>query len=205
MRFVQDGCLAKPVWACYGAFMNLDFQKTRARGEAKIVRASCHLQGAGAELIRHWPAFEMRGKSVAGFWPIKDEIDLRPLLAALADAGHIVCLPRIVRKAHPLEFRQYNPGDSLKAGAYGTAEPFKTEALVVPDVVLLPLLAFTGNAKRLGYGGGFYDRTIAALRSVGDVLACGVAYAGQQCSDIPTDKYDQHLDAILTPSGYRKF
>jgi len=185
--------------------MNIAFQKTRARGAAKAVRALCCLPHAGPELIRHWPAADMRGKSVAGFWPIKDEIDVRPLMDALADAGHSVCLPRIVRKAHPLEFRRYAPGDALKGGPYGTAEPFKTAPLITPQIVLLPLLAFSNAGERLGYGGGFYDRTIAALRENGDVLACGVAYAGQQSSDIPTDQYDQRLDAILTPSGFRKF
>jgi len=185
--------------------MNIAFQKTHARAAGKAARASCLVPGAGAELIKHWPAAAMRGLSVAGFWPIKDEIDVRPLMHALMDAEQAVCLPRIVRKAHPLEFRQYAPGDTLKAGPYGTAEPYKTAPLMTPDIVLLPLLSFTDDGKRLGYGGGFYDRTLAALRAGGDVLACGVAYAGQQCSDIPTDQYDQRLDAILTPSGFRKF
>lgn len=190
--------------------MNIAFQKTRAREAAKTARAACALPAAGPQLVRHWPAMTTRGKSVAGFWPIKDEIDILPLLRALQDAGQTVCLPRIVLKAHPLEFRAYGAGDALKAGPYGTAEPFKTAELVTPDIILLPLLAFTADGSRLGYGGGFYDRTVSKLRAEAEalgrqVLACGITFDGQETGDIPTDNYDQPLDAVLTPSGFRVF
>ncbi len=190
--------------------MNIAFQKTRARAQAKSARAVCCKDGAGPALIKQWPALSTRGQSVAGFWPIKDEIDVRPLMKALSGAGQTVCLPRMVRKAHPLEFRKYEPGDALKSGPYGTAEPHKSAPLVTPDIILLPLLAFTPEGARLGYGGGFYDRTLARLRAASEdtgrpVFACGVAFDSQEVPNVPTDSYDQHLDAILTPSAFRIF
>lgn len=185
--------------------MNIAFQKSRAREKAKIRRAEIYARSAGAELVRHWPALEMRSKSVAGFWPIQNEIDVRPLMQALQDAGQQVALPRIMRKAHPLSFRAYHKDDELKRGPYGTAEPFISAPEITPQVVLLPLLAFNTKGQRLGYGGGYYDRTLAQLRRHGDVFACGVAFAGQETPDIPTDPYDQRLDGVLTEVGFRKF
>jgi len=158
--------------------MNTAFEKTRAREAAKQRRAACADTAFAAELVN---------------------------MAALNDAGHTVCLPEIVRKAHPLRFRAYVPGDDLRRGPYGTAEPVKTAPEVTPQIVLLPLLAFTPEGWRLGYGGGFYDRTLAALREKGDVFACGVAYSGQETSGVPTDQYDQKLDGLLTETGFRKF
>lgn len=185
--------------------MNIAFEKTRAREAAKQRRAACVSKAYAVELINHWPHTALTGAAIAGFWPIKDEIDVRPLMAALKDAGHTVCLPEIVRKAHPLRFRAYAPGHDLRRGPYGTAEPVKTAPEVTPQIVLLPLLAFTPEGWRLGYGGGFYDRTLAALREKGDVFACGVAYSGQETSSVPTDQYDQKLDGMLTETGFRKF
>ena len=190
--------------------MNIAFQKTRAREQAKLRRAASLTPDAGPELIRHWPYLMARGQSVAGYWPIKDEIDVRPLMQALQDAGQTVCLPRIVRKAHPLEFRAYKRGDALKGGPYGTAEPVISAPEVTPDIVLLPLLAFTADGRRLGYGGGFYDRTLAKLRAQAEqgarpFFACAIAYSGQETGDVPTDEYDQRLDGVLTPDGFKVF
>ncbi|MEE9348404.1 MAG: 5-formyltetrahydrofolate cyclo-ligase [Robiginitomaculum sp.] len=184
---------------------SIAFHKTRARHAASAVRASLADNGAGAELIGHWPAARFAGKSVALFWPIKDEIDVLPLMRALQGAGQVTALPRIVRKAHPLSFHAYREGDALKRGPYGTAEPLKTAPIIIPDIVLLPLLAFGPDGARLGYGGGFYDRTIGQLREGGDVFACGVAYLGQEAANIPIDRYDERLDGVLTEHGFREF
>jgi len=95
--------------------------------------------------------------------------------------------------------------EALKHGPYGTREPHAHVSEISPTLVLLPLLAFSPDGKRLGYGGGFYDRTISGLRERSEVFACGTAYAGQETSDIPTDQYDQRLDGILTEDYFRKF
>ena len=160
---------------------------------------------AGVELIRCWVDAGRRSGIVAGYLPLQSEIDARPLMRALADAGHKLALPCIKRKEHPLEFRRYRFGDKLRGGAYNTREPLRGAELVEPDIVLLPLLAFARNGMRLGYGGGFYDRTLADLRSKKPIFACGLAYAGQEVPVLPTDEYDQKLDGILTETEFRTF
>lgn len=193
---------------------HIDVEKTRARAGAKLARqeALAHLdpKAVALSLIGHWPALSTRGQSIAGFWPIYDEIDPRPLMAALAQAGQVTALPRIIRKAHPLEFRQWAAGDPLDKGPYGTREPSKSLPVISPNIVLVPLLTFTAGGYRLGYGGGFYDRTIGGLRKRAEetsqpFFACGLAYDGQEAASVPTDNYDQKLDAILTETGFRTF
>ena len=181
------------------------YEKTRARLQAKSIRAAAHNAAAGVELIKHWPAQRFRGRSVAGFWPIKDEIDPRPLMTAIHESGSALFLPAIKRAAHPLIMRSYAPGDALVSGAYNTKEPTRSQVQGYPDVVLVPLLAFTPSGDRLGYGGGYYDRTLQALSQRGSVFACGVAYAAQEAPILPTGPYDRPLDAILTERGFTEF
>jgi len=189
--------------------------KTKARNAAKIIRAklAANRPGAGVELLRHWPdvgykPHRDKGR-VAAYIPIHSEIDVWPLMRAMEQAGHSLALPCIKRTAHPLEFREFTPGDMLKRGAFGTREPMRSAALVTPDIVLLPLLAYARNGTRLGYGGGFYDRTLAAFRQkethAGQIFACGVAYSGQEVPTLPTGQYDEKLDGVLTETGFRKF
>jgi len=110
----------------------------------------------------------------------------------------------MVRKAHPLIFRAWEPNDEVQLGHFSVREPHRDQPEVRPDVILMPLLAFTNSGDRLGYGGGFYDRTLTALRAKHDVFACGVAYAAQETDLLPTDKHDQKLDGIVTETGFRK-
>jgi len=180
-------------------------QKSRARRAAKARRAVVHDAALGLELISQFPAAEFRGAIIGGFWPLSGEIDIRPLMRACHDAGHSLALPCTPPIGNPLIFRIWSPEDKLKVGPYDTREPFMDKDEVTPALVLMPLLAFSLDGKRLGYGGGFYDRTLAALRQAGDVFACGVAYAGQETPHIPTDAYDQPLDGILTEQYFRKF
>jgi len=142
---------------------------------------------------------------MAGYWPLSGEIDIRPLLQALAAMGETLSLPCTPRKAHPLRFRRWHPDDTLKAGPYNTREPYPDHAEVQPTLVFVPLLAFTESGERLGYGGGFYDRTLSTLAETGPVFACGVAYDGQKAHTLPTGPYDVRLDAVLTETGFRKF
>jgi 5-formyltetrahydrofolate cyclo-ligase len=146
-----------------------------------------------------WRDVRIRASSiVAGYLPIGDEIDPRPLLRRLHAAGHANALPRIVRSHAPLSFRAWEEGDALEDGPFGTLQPGEAAPAIVPEVVILPLLAFDRRGFRLGYGGGYYDRTLAALRSRRAVTAIGIAYAAQEVPSVPHDRHDQPLDWIVT-------
>ena len=187
------------------ALKTLTHEKSRARLQAKAVRAAAHDGAAGLELIHHWPAARFAGQSVAGFWPIKDEIDVRPLIGALHDAGHDLYLPAVKRAAHPLIMRRWSLGEALIKGPFNTREPVKSAPEGDPQIVLVPLLAFNSAGDRLGYGGGFYDRTLAALSQRGPVFACGVAYAAQEAASLPVGAHDRKLDGVLTEAGFTDF
>lgn len=141
------------------------------------------------------------GAVVAGYWPMGDEIDPRPLMAALDAAGCRLALPVVAAPATPLEFRAYAFGDTLEPGAHGTAHPAAMAAPVVPDLLLVPLLAYDRECFRLGYGGGYYDRTLETLRQNAQVKAVGLAFAAQEVRAVPRDGHDQRLDAIATENG----
>ena len=179
--------------------------KKAARLIAKRRRQEVHDPEAAVELIKHFPTVQFRGTPVGGYWPLPNEMDVRPLLKALSESGFEVSLPCVVGKAQPLIFRKWGQGDAMRIGHFNVTEPHQHQAEVRPDFVLVPLLAFTPNGKRLGYGGGFYDRTLAKLRREGDVFACGVAYAGQEVPYLPTDEHDQLLDGILTEQYFKVF
>ena len=115
--------------------------------------------------------------------------------------GCRLALPVMVGKGKPLVMRAWTPGDAMDAAAWGIAEPLPDKPEVEPDIVLTPLLAFDANGFRLGYGGGFYDRTLAKLRAKKPVVAVGVAYDEQRVDAVPVESYDQRLDWVLTPSG----
>jgi 5-formyltetrahydrofolate cyclo-ligase len=138
---------------------------------------------------------------VAGYWPIRDEADPRALMAVLAARGHALALPRIEAQGAPLSFRRWRDGDELIDNHHGIAQPRDEAERVVPDAILVPLLAFDGAGHRLGYGGGYYDRTLAALKA----RAIGVAYAGQEVDALSPEPHDHPLDMILTQNGLRKF
>lgn len=135
---------------------------------------------------------------VSGFWPMGDEIDVRPLLHALAARGHRVALPCVEGRGKPLIFRVWAPGDALVPGTLGTSAPSDDKPELIPDVVIAPLLAFDTRGYRLGYGAGYYDLTLAHLRVGGSVLAVGVGYDAQEMEALPTDPWDQPLDWIVT-------
>ncbi len=184
-----------------------NLHKTRARNAAKLIRAqlASRQPEAGVELIRHWPEVGQRKGRVAAYIPIGTEIDVWPLMWALHNLGHEICLPVVARPAKPLQFRLWHKGDRLKPGPYGTREPLHTAPLCTPDIVLVPLLAYSRDGHRLGYGGGFYDRTLQELRSPGQVFACGIGYSGQEVPTLPVSPTDQKLDAVLTESGFKRF
>ncbi len=138
------------------------------------------------------------GAVVAGYVPIRDEIDVLPLLSNLSDDGHRCALPVVRGPENPLIFRVWRPGAPLSQATFGTSVPLASAAEVAPDVVLVPMLAFDAACRRIGYGAGYYDRTIAGLRAAGPVLAVGIAYGDQQVDEVPADEFDQVLDLIVT-------
>ena len=135
---------------------------------------------------------------VSGFWPMGDEIDVRPLLEALIARGHAVALPTVVRRGEPLLFRAWRPDDALVPATLGTSVPAADKPELRPQIVITPLLAFDARGFRVGYGAGYYDMTLARLRAAGDVLAVGVGYDAQEVDTVPIEDWDQPLDWIVT-------
>ena len=129
--------------------------------------------------------------TLAGYWPLEGEADPRP--AMLAHPGPL-CLPEVTARATPLRFRLWRPGEALREGAFRVMVPAQG-AVAVPDVLIVPLLAFDRRGYRLGYGGGFYDRTLAALHRP---RAIGLAFAAQEVEEVPAGPTDLPLDLIVT-------
>ena len=138
---------------------------------------------------------------VSGFAPLADELRIWPLLRRLAGDGVRLALPVMQGKGNPLLFRVWTPGDAMDSGVWGIAEPKADKPAVDPDILLMPLLAFDRCGGRLGYGGGFYDRTLQGLRARKPVVAVGLGYDEQAVDAVPRLDYDQRLDWVLTPSG----
>lgn len=136
--------------------------------------------------------------AVSGFLPIGSEIDVRPLLSGFLKRGVEICLPVVVGTELPLVFRRWREGDPMIEEAFGTRAPRPEAPEVEPDLLLVPMLAFDRAGFRLGYGGGFYDRTLERLRAVKPVMAVGVAFAGQEVAYVPHDTLDQPLDWVVT-------
>ena len=135
---------------------------------------------------------------VSAFWPIKEEIDIRPLMIELFSAGCQMALPVVQGRGKPLLFRAWRPGDPLEAGVFGTLQPAARREIVEPDALIVPLLACDREGWRLGYGGGFYDRTLAGLRTRRKVTAVGVGFDAQLVPEVPHSPDDQRLDWLLT-------
>jgi 5-formyltetrahydrofolate cyclo-ligase len=138
------------------------------------------------------------GALVGGFWPLGGEIDLRPLLLALAARGHGLALPVTPRRGNPLRFRRWQPGQALQPGPFGTSQPGPEAPEATPDFLLVPLLAFDARGNRLGYGGGYYDRTLAELPQAERL---GIAYACQQLAAVPAGATDIRLPLVATERG----
>ena len=139
-----------------------------------------------------------RAQPVALYHPIKDELNPAPLERALRAAGARILLPVAIDRSAPLIFREFVEHASLAADAAGVPAPPETASALTPSIVVTPLLAFTRRGGRLGYGGGYYDRTLAALRRDHAIIAIGYAYAAQEVDDLPTAPLDQPLDWIVT-------
>ncbi len=135
---------------------------------------------------------------IAGYWPIRDELDPRPAMQVLAQRGHRLALPASIAKREPLVFRAWSPGDPLAPDIMGIQAPLSDAPEVVPWLVLVPMLAFDSSCRRLGYGAGFYDRTLATLRARGGTLAVGLAFDAQEVERVPVAAGDEPLDQVVT-------
>jgi 5-formyltetrahydrofolate cyclo-ligase len=183
--------------------VRLDAVKKAARISAASVRNAAHdvlkdsaplaLAARGLPVLRN-----SRNQIVSVFHPYLSEISTLPLLAKLVGEGWTTALPIVVGKELPLIFRRWVPGDAMISGLWDIQIPAETAPEVEPDVLLVPMLAFDHKGYRLGYGGGFYDRTLAKLRAFKKITAIGVAYAGQEMDAVPHDTHDQPLDWIMT-------
>lgn len=185
--------------------MNCTNEKSAMRQTAKARRAEAVL-GLGEDGIksfleifaRNWGDIFGADSVVAGYWPMAGEMDVRPVLVLLDRVGCLTALPEVVEKNRPLRFRAWVPGEDLIEGAHGTAHPLVSAPLMRPDVVLVPLLSFDRAGYRLGWGGGYYDRTLEALRKSGNTVAVGAAYSAQEVDAVPHDALDQALDWVIT-------
>lgn len=178
------------------------------RVQARAARAALDpaLRAAAAEklppifLAAHSPP---PGAVVSGYWPLGDELDPRPLLAVLRGQGCRIALPVTGERRTPLTFRLWDLARRLVSGRFGTMIPDETQPEATPDVVLLPLLAFDRQGGRLGYGGGYYDRTLTQLRkNNGALTAVGLAYAAQEAENVPIGPFDRRLDGICTENSF---
>lgn len=179
-------------------------RKEELRAEAKAARARIapEAASAAARAVRDRvlaAKLVPPGAVVSGFWPIGDEFDPRPLMEALAAAGHRLCLPVVVGRGRPLAFRAWAPGDPLERAGFGLSVPRWDAPPAIPRFLIVPLLAFDRRGYRVGYGAGYFDRTIAELRAhVPGLYALGVGFALQETPEVPALAHDERLDAIAT-------
>jgi 5-formyltetrahydrofolate cyclo-ligase len=183
--------------------LSLAEKKRLARSKATLTRIDVHETaklGAGEALAaRGLPVARKAETSVISvFHSFDTEISTFELFDKLIAEGWTTALPVVVAKNAPLVFRQWAPGEALVLGRWNIKVPPEEAPEVVPDVLLVPLLAFDRKGFRLGYGGGFYDRTLETLRTLRRVTAIGVAYAGQEVDSVPHEEFDQRLDWIMT-------
>ena len=145
----------------------------------------------------------MKGAIIAGYAAVRGEADPFPLMAALANQGHPLCLPHTQGEA--MVFRSWKPGDPLVVGRFNIPEPDAKARERRPDLVLVPVLAFDRHGYRLGYGGGYYDRYLSEHRAKRTVRAIGIAFAGQEMEELPREASDEPLDAVVTEDRVIRF
>jgi 5-formyltetrahydrofolate cyclo-ligase len=196
---------------------DLDRRKASLRAKLKARRAEAARANDGANgaaiaalaADRFLTAIPVEvGQVVAGYWPMGDELDPRPLLAQLQRKGAMIVLPAVQSGSRLLQFRLCDDLANLPpAGAYGIPAPAATATPLVPDILLVPLVGFDGAGHRLGMGGGYYDATLEGLRAVVDkkILAVGYAFAVQQVAELPHAAHDERLDWAVTERGAVRF
>ncbi len=182
--------------------MNIAAKKQAARTAAMAVRKRAHEAntGAGEAAAQHvlaWLETQPKLHTISGYMPIHSELDILPAMQALHEKGYALCVPVIIGKAMPLKFSAWTPNTKMVKGAFGAMMPENNQWLR-PELLLCPMLAFDDTCHRMGYGGGFYDRTIAALMPV---RTLGFAYAAQHVGTLPTEPTDMPLEGVITENG----
>ena len=177
-------------------------QKKQLRAAALALRDALPAaeRQAAAEAIatRAFPVAITPGMIVSGFSPMKTEINPIPLMRKLAAAGAKLALPCIAGRGHPLVMRAWDFGAALASGQWGIREPTPEAAEVAPDILIVPVACFDRIGHRIGYGAGYYDMTIHALRAKKKITAIGVAFAAQEIPQVPATERDERLDLVLT-------
>ncbi len=188
--------------------MDIAQQKKQARAEGFARRKAAHeargdaAERAAAHLLDYVESIG-NPANIAAYMPIRTEIDPLPAMHALHKRGHRICVPVIIRAGLPLSFREWTPETVMYDGPFGAAIPREGD-WITPDLLMVPLVAFDDQGYRLGYGGGFYDRSLELLRAKRPIHAAGYAYVGQQ-GRVPVEDTDQRLDAIITENGITRF
>jgi 5-formyltetrahydrofolate cyclo-ligase len=180
-------------------------------GKAALrLAAAARREQAHADVDQH-PAVErlddelkpFAGHAISFYMPMRAEIDPRPAMVRAVMRGPVL-LP-VTQRGRPLLFRQWQPGTTMVRDGYGVEHPDEAQQEGTPEILVVPLLAFDQDGHRLGYGGGYYDRTLAVLRSRGPVTAIGFAFAAQEVPRLPASARDEPLDGIVTESEVRWF
>ena len=189
-------------------------QKSSLRSSARLRRKELAKDSGphiGEKLVKIFAKYFAAGDhgTVAGYWPIGDEADVKPLLTKLNQIGCTCLLPVVVAVNEELIFREWRPEDDLILSDMGVLEPVAHQLEGEPNILLVPLLAFDMQGYRLGYGGGYYDRTLKTLRSKAKerkqkLEVIGVCYAGQIVESVPHDEFDQRIDWVITEEGLFK-
>lgn len=198
------------------ALTRINDAKRSLAQEVRSIRTSFHLdcgRAAASQICnqlqraRDFGLAIDRETIVSAYWPMRDELDTRRLLSGLHDEKVRCALPVVLQKDNPLLFRRWQPGDVLQENFFGVAEPLPDQPNLIPEVILVPLLAVDVNGNRLGYGGGYFDRTIRQRRQGGEgpVIAVGIAYEVQRVPIVPTDQGDAKLDWLITEQGFTCF
>ena len=188
--------------------MNLPDAKAalRATLRARRRKLARQLLDAAAAAAAHLPIDRLPAFAVfAGYHALGAELDPSPLIRRLAETGAMLALPTALDRDSPLVFRLWDPADMLAPDAFGVPCPPSSAPVLKPDLVIAPVLGFDRQGRRMGQGGGTYDRTLANLRAQGGVFVLGLAYCGQEVDEIPSEPHDQRLDAVLTEAGYTEF
>jgi len=181
---------------------SIENTKATLRREALARREAlpADLRAAAAQAIagRPFPVALPPAAIVSGFMPMHSEINPLPLLRKLAEQGARLALPAVAGRGRPLIMRAYAWGEPLASGVWGIREPRPDAAELEPDILIVPLLAFDRRGHRIGYGAGYFDLTIAALRAKKPVVAAGIALAAQEIAEVPATPRDARLDLVLT-------
>lgn len=188
----------------------IDEAKHRLAEKMRPLRREAHRRAGRTAAEDVWRQFQDARRQglaiddddvVSGYWPIRDELDIRRVLTGLADQGIRCALPVLDGRDKPLRFRHWQPGLELVQQSFGLSEPPEAARLLTPRILLVPLLAVDARGNRLGYGGGYYDRTLIHLRQSVPIVAVGIAFEVQRVADVPYDGRDAALDWVVTEKG----